>query len=170
MPCATAGAPCTVPGAGGWGIRAPGGRPVGNNGLDALLCPPRVQVVNVPSPVAIGGIAARPSQRPPRPGPRCGQGGAQAAPVRRHRGRPVDLPNYGGVRKTPWLSAREQKLARQDAQFRCGPAEPAAVSGRKAPSQAARLGGRKRPVKGGVGWVFRWSQTRIRRSAGRSRG
>ena len=48
-----------------------------------------------------------------------------------------------------------QGLARQDAQFRFGPVEPAAVPGRKhslyAPSQTACLGGRKRPVKRGVG-------------------
>ena len=46
-------------------------------------------------------------------------------------------------------------LARQDAQFRFGPVEPAAVPGRKhqlyALGHAVRLGGRKRLVKRGVG-------------------
>ena len=51
--------------------------------------------------------------------------------------------------------ARGQGLARQDAQFRFRPVEPAAVPGRKhqayAPDPALGLGGRKGPAKRGVG-------------------
>ena len=47
--------------------------------------------------------------------------------------------------------ARGQSLPRQDAQFRFGPVEPAAVPGRKhqedAPDPALGLGGRKGPEK-----------------------
>ena len=70
--------------------------------------------------------------------------------------------------------ARGQGLPRQDAQFRFGPVDPAAVPGRKhqadAPAPALSLGGRKGPAKRGVDRGFRWPQTRIRRSASRSRG
>ena len=86
----------------------------------------------------------------------AGVGGA-ALPVDALLGGATGLRPRGDLRVDRVLRrpARGQGLARQDAQFRFGHVEPAAVPGRKhqlyALGQTARLGGRKRPVKRGVG-------------------
>ena len=102
----------------------------------------------------------------------AGIGGAEL-PVDALLGGVASLRPRGDLRVNLVLRrhARGQGLPRQDAQFRFSPVEPAAVPGRKhqedAPHQALGLGGRKGPEKEAYAWVFRWSQTRIRRSAAR---
>ena len=82
----------------------------------------------------------------------AGVGGAEL-PVNALLGRVAGLRSGSDLRVNRVLRrhARGQSLPRQNAQFRFGPVELAAVSGRKhqlyAPGQAARLGGRKRPEK-----------------------
>ena len=79
--------------------------------------------------------------------------GSAELPVDALLGRVAGLRPGGDLRVDRVLRrpAQGQNLARQDAQFRFGPVEPAAVPGRKhplyAPGQAVRLGGRKRPEK-----------------------
>ena len=72
-----------------------------------------------------------------------------------------------GLRRPP----QGQSLPRQDAQFRFGPIEPAAVPERKHPpyalGQALRLGGQKGLVERGEVRVFKLSQTSVRYSAWR---
>ena len=100
----------------------------------------------------------------------AGVGGAER-PMDALWGRVAGLRPRGDLRMDRVLRrpARGQGLARQDAQFRFGPVEPADVSGRKHPryalGPAARLGGRKGPEKEAYVWVFRGAQTRIRRAA-----
>ena len=82
----------------------------------------------------------------------AGIGGAEL-PVDALLGGVAGLRPRGDLRVNLFLRgpARGQGLARQDAQFRFGPVEPAAVPGRKhqqdAPDQALGLGGRKGPEK-----------------------
>ena len=82
----------------------------------------------------------------------AGVGGAEL-PVNALLGRVAGLRPRGDLRVNLFLRrpARGQGLARQDAQFRFGPVEPAAVPGRKhqqdAPDPALGLGARKGPEK-----------------------